>query len=291
MRLIIFSLCVCLAVSSCQQKQQGRIASWSMEQAGKWYQQWNWLRGCNFTPSTAVNIGAISWGGEVDEIKSPTTDSKTLTIKKCNDFEVTGDGSSAEWNRTYWVELQQQGSDKSPYTTRSKVLYSETGIYFLYDCVDKILNATIKEDFMDIWTGDVVEFFLWTDERYPVYFEYEISPLGYELPILVPNMDGKYRGWLPWHYEGDRKTRTATTVTGGRKESGATIEGWKAEIFLPFKLLVPLSNVPPVSGTKWRANIYRIDYDHDHRKGTFFTWQRIERSFHEFEKYGVFLFE
>jgi len=214
-----------------------------------------------------------------------------LLIKKCNDFEVTGDGSSSEWDKTDWVELKQQGPNESPYTTRAKVLYSETGIYFLYDCVDKILNATIKEDFMNIFTEDVVEFFLWTDERYPIYFEYEISPLGYELPILVPNLDGRAQGWLPWRYEGNKKTRTATTVIGGPKESGAAIEGWKAEVFVPYRLLAPLSNVPPVSGTKWRANMYRIDYDHEDRGRTFFTWQKIERSFHEFEKYGTFIFE
>ena len=214
-----------------------------------------------------------------------------LIIKKCNDFEVTGDGSSAEWNKTNWVELKQQGPNESPYTTRAKVLYSETGIYFLYDCVDKILNATMKEDFMNIFNEDVVEFFLWTDEKYPIYFEYEISPLGYELPIIVPNLNGRAQGWLPWHYEGNRKTRIATTVTGGPKESGATIDGWKAEVFVPFRLLSPLNNVPPVSGTKWRANIYRIDYDHANRGRTYFTWQKIERSFHEFEKYGTFLFE
>ena len=213
-----------------------------------------------------------------------------LLIKKCNDFEVTGDGSSIEWNKTDWVELKQQGPNESPYTTRAKVLYSETGIYFLYDCVDKKLNATLMGDNLSIFREDVVEFFLWTDEAYPIYFEYEISPLGYELPILVPSINGRAQGWLPWNYE-SKKTRRATTVIGGPKESGAAIEGWKAEVFVPYRLLSPLNNVPPVSGTKWRANIYRIDYDHDNGGRTYFTWQKIERSFHEYEKYGTFLFE
>ena len=213
-----------------------------------------------------------------------------LIIKKCNDFEVTGDGASAEWDKTNWVELRQQGPNESPYTTRAKVLYSDTGIYFLYDCVDKKLNATLIGDNLNIFREDVVEFFLWTDEDYPIYFEYEISPLGYELPILVPNINGRAQGWLPWGYE-NKKTRRATTVTGGPKEPGADIEGWKAEVFVPYRLLSPLSNVPPVSGTKWRANIYRIDYDHEDNGRTFFTWQKIDRSFHEYEKYGTFLFE
>ncbi|GHT55323.1 hypothetical protein AGMMS49982_21130 [Bacteroidia bacterium] len=28
---------------------------WTKEQAGEWYKQWGWLRGCDFIPSTAVN--------------------------------------------------------------------------------------------------------------------------------------------------------------------------------------------------------------------------------------------
>lgn len=230
----------------------------------------------------------MMYGITTSLISCQTAEKGTLVVKKCLDFDVTGDGSSPEWKKTAWVDLKQQGPDKSPYTTRAKVLYSETGIYFLYDCVDKKLTSTIIGDFQNIFTEDVVEFFLWTDETYPIYFEYELSPLDYELPIIIPNYNGKYQGWLPWHFEGDRRTKHATSVTGGKKESMATVSGWKGEIFVPYKLLSPLNNVPPVSGTKWRANMYRIDYDNGR---TYFTWQKIERSFHEYNKYGTFIFE
>ena len=69
------------------------------------------------------------------------------------------------------------------------------------------------------------EVFLWTDERYSIYFEYEISPLNYELPLLVPNFGGEFLGWRPCHYEGKRKIRKATAVRGGPKKSGAVIHG------------------------------------------------------------------
>mgnify|MGYP006176879765 CR=1 FL=1 len=78
--------------------------------------------------------------------------------------------------------------------------------------------------------GDVFEVFLWTDERHPIYFEYEISPLNRELPILIPNFGGQFLGWRPWHYEKDRKTRKATAVTGGPKQSGAAIQGWRCRM-------------------------------------------------------------
>src|SRR3989304_3771042 len=98
------------------------------------------------------------------------------------------------------------------------------------------VKAAEAEDLLDRCTQDVFEFFLWPDESQPVYFEYEISPLGFELPILVPNFDGKFLGWRPWHYEGDRKIRKAVSVSGGIARPGADITGWTAEDFIPYEL-------------------------------------------------------
>jgi hypothetical protein len=212
----------------------------------------------------------------------------SLLIRKCNDFDVTGEGSSTEWDKTGWISLTQKGTAAPSYDTRVKVLYSETGIYFLFSCDDKKLTSTLRGDFLDLYNEDVVEVFLWPDESFPVYFEYEVSPLNYELPIIIPNYNGNFFGWRPWHYEGERLTRHATSVRGGEKAEGAAVAGWTAEFFIPFKLLVPLNNVPPVSGTRWRGNMYRIDYD----EGTkYFAWQKIDRGFHEYNHFGTFVFE
>jgi hypothetical protein len=212
----------------------------------------------------------------------------SVTIKKSQDFMVTGDGRSANWKSTEWINLAIQGPDNSAYRTKVKVLYSETGIYFLYDCEDKKLNSSMNADNQNLWEADVVEAFLWTEENFPVYFEYELSPLNFELPIMVPNNKGTFLGWLPWHYEGDRKTRHATSVRGGQKISGGNISGWVAEFYIPYKLLAPLGQVPPKSGTKWRANMYRIDYDN----GTVhFAWQKTNKTFHDYNSFGTFIFE
>ena len=96
-------------------------------------------------------------------------------------------------------------AEANAYDTRFKMLYSSTGLYFLMDATDRKLTATMTEDFMDLWNEDVFEVFLWTDERYPVYLEYEISPFNHELPILIPNFGGQFLGWRPWHYEQDRR--------------------------------------------------------------------------------------
>jgi hypothetical protein len=212
----------------------------------------------------------------------------SVFIKRCNDFKVTGTGDADAWKTTGWIQLIQRNNDTTGYDTRVKVLYSETGIYFLFRCGDKTLTSTMKADNLNLWEEDVVEIFLWPDETFPVYFEYELSPMNYELPIMVPNYRGNFLGWLPWHYEGDRKTRHATSVRGGIKESGSSVTGWTAEIFIPYKLLAPLNKVPPVSGTRWRANMYRIDYDNGIRS---FSWQKTEKTFHDYNKFGIFIFE
>lgn len=230
---------------------------------------------------SAGNIGIIT-------AQTNSTIPGSIIIKKCPDFKITGDGLSESWNNTEWVKLVPRNAENAEYQTNAKVLYSETGIYFLFDCKDKKLTSTMKADNLDLWKEDVVEVFFWTDETFPVYFEYEISPMNYELPIMVPNYKGSFLGWLPWHYEGDRRTQHKTSVTGGKMESGSLITGWIAEFFIPFKLLAPLNNVPPVSGTKWRANMYRIDHDSGSMA---FNWQKTNKTFHEYNNFGTFIFE
>ena len=172
-----------------------------------------------------------------DGVSAQTEERPRLSVKPAPDFEVTGTGEHAAWQQAEWTALRRRQPDGHPYDSRFKVLYSNTGLYFLMDGTDRKLTATMNEDFMDLWNEDVFEVFLWTDERYPVYFEYEISPLNRELPILIPNFGGQFLGWRPWHYEGDRQTRKATTTTGGPKQSQAAIQGWRAEFFIPYALL------------------------------------------------------
>jgi len=214
-----------------------------------------------------------------------------LHVKSTADFEITGDGSAAAWTNVPWLELSKRPDSHASldFDAKVKMLYSKTGVYVLFSGSDRQLTATLAEDFLDLWNEDVFEFFFWTDERHPIYFEYEISPLGYELPILIPNVDSRFLGWRPWHYEGDRKTKKKTAVSGGEKKSGAKISGWTAEVFVPYALLEPLANVPPKPGTRWRANFYRVDYDGGN--STSWDWARVGPSFHEFEKFGTLVFD
>ena len=212
-----------------------------------------------------------------------------LKVPLVEEFAVTGRGDAAAWGGVPWTALNARNGVAGAAATRIKVAYATAGLYVLMDAADTKLTATYEEDFSDLWKEDVFEAFLWPDERDPLYFEYEISPLGRELPILIPNLDGRFLGWRPWHYGGDRRVRHATSIVGGPKQSGAAIQGWRAEIMIPFAVLAPLRNVPPTRGSRWRANFYRVD--HDGGQSVQWDWARVGKSFHEFRAFGTLLFE
>lgn len=230
----------------------------------------------------------LVWAAACRTAPSAPTD-PVLRVGPTEDFEVTGRGDHAAWAAAEWVPLRKRQPDGHPYEARFKLLYSKTGLYVLMDGTDRKLTTTMTKPHAHLWEEDVYEAFFWTDERHPLYFEYEISPTNHELVLLIPNLDGKILGWIPWDYDGGRKIRKATAARGGPAEAGAAVTGWSGEFFVPYALLRPLANVPPKPGTRWRANFYRMD--HDGGKRTQWEWAPVGPSFHEFRSFGTLVFE
>jgi len=210
-------------------------------------------------------------------------DSTMLTVNRTKDFQISGDGTAENWKTESWVILPKREGKGPAYETKMKILYSDSGIYCLYYCEDLLLTSNLKQDFSDLYNEDVVEAFFWPDDHTPVYFEYEVSPNNYELPLMVPNINGNFIGWLPFHYVGNRKTQHQTHVI---KQADRMI-AWTAEFFIPYHLMKPLVKSIPLKGTRWRANFYRIDYDNG---GAGWAWQSTRTDFHDYERFGTLLF-
>lgn len=209
----------------------------------------------------------------------------TLVVRKTSDFEVDGKGSHANWGKSDWVSLKQLDDNGLNYATKFKILYSSNGVYVLFEGLDNKVTTDYREDFGNLFNADVFEVFFHTDPSIPLYFEYEINALNKELVLLIPHLEKGVMGWTPWHYEGDRKVQKNVFI----QERNGKMEKWTAEMFFPFKLLSPLGNVPPSKGSCWNVNFYRLDYDGG--KMTKFAWSPVEKSFHEFKRYGTIRFE
>jgi len=211
-----------------------------------------------------------------------------LVIRRCVDFIMSGKGNNPEWQKTKWVPLNQIDKTGKQHETKIKILYSATGLYVLYSGKDETITSSFKNDFENLYEGDVFEVFFHPEPSEPIYFEYEISPLNKELVLLISNRKGKFGRWMPWHYE-QNKVVKKVHLTGGEMKTGSQIQGWSAELFFPYPLLNLLNNVPPRSGMRWNANFCRLDYDSG--KMSKWSWSPIKVSFHEFEKYFPVQFE
>ncbi len=212
-----------------------------------------------------------------------------LIVNHCADFELNGKGDNPQWNNVGWTRMSLLNETDVNLETKFKMLYSETGIYVLSYCEDNLISTSYENDQDDIWEADVFEVFLHTDPNNPVYFEYEINPLNTELVLLIPNNEGDFMGWAPWHYEGERKIRKAVHIMGGKAETGAKIKGWTAEMFFPYALFKGFKNSPPKPGTEWKGNFYRMDYDTGKRIS--WCWAPIEKTFHEYKKFRPIFFK
>ena len=157
-----------------------------------------------------------------------------------------------------------------PTRRASRLLYSQEGLYVLMEATDGKLTATMKEDFREpVDRGRVRGLPLARRARPDLL---RVRDLAAGLRAADPGPQPRRQvSWLAaWHYEGDRRTAKRPPRCGGAKKSGAKVTGWTAEFFIPYELLEPLHNVPPKSGTRWRANFYRMDYDdgQDNAAGT-----------------------
>jgi hypothetical protein len=236
-----------------------------------------------------IVVSAASFGGGNNPGKAGTFPAAPLPIHKCQDFNITGDGSNGEWNKSAWTTINKLDTGGINYRTRFKILYSTGGIYLLFEGEDSVITTQFDKDFQDLYKGDVFEAFFHPDTSVPIYFEYEINHLNKELVLLIANIKGKFDSWAPVHYEKERKVSKMVKITGGKMKMGAAIKSWTAELFIPYALFSPLGNVPPKSGTIWNANFYRLDYDSGNMIK--YAWTPIDHSFHEFEKFQQVIFE
>lgn len=212
-----------------------------------------------------------------------------LKVKKTQPFTLTGKGDAAAWNHTDWVTLNKLDAGGATNETRFKILYSDKGIYVLFAGDDQHITTEYDTDFTELFLGDVFEVFFHPDPQLPLYFEYEVNALDKELVLLIPNLQGRVGGWLPWNYAGKKKVQKMVWTDGGKATKNASIKAWRAELFFPYEVMHPLIQEAPKKGSTWNANFYRLDYDTG--KMIKWAWSPVEKNFHEFKNFGTIVFE
>jgi PQQ-dependent dehydrogenase (methanol/ethanol family) len=167
------------------------------------------------------------------------------------DPPLSADPSAPAWRTAGTAAISKDCSKQIDYPallTQVRSFWTDTHLYLLFSCPYKELNLFLPAQGggprNKLWDRDVVEMFLgddWKNIRH--YREFEIAPTGDWIDLAI-DLD---------HESYDQSWRSGWT-TAARIDKDAHI--WYAAARIP---LSAISSSPVKPGTKWRANLYRIE--------------------------------
>lgn len=196
------------------------------------------------------------------------------------DFVPDGQLQEEEWGQAIPLHLEQESRDgrvRPELSTRCRALWSDRFLYLGYECPFTELTdfgpAQSGERIQSpsaLWDRDVVELFVAPDpQRLDWYTEYEWAPNNEALDLRIrkPDFDFAWSSGMEWQVRVDRERRV-----------------WICEARIP---LTALAEQAPVEGTRWRANLYRIDRAN---RAFLASHPTLNGSFHTAERFGWLVF-
>lgn len=171
-----------------------------------------------------------------------------------NDILVDGNVNKLEWANIEEVSLKENITGDYPkMTTHVKAIWNEKFLYFLFNCNDNFVKATMTEFNDKLYEEDVVEIFLDDDNDLKTYIEIEVNPLN---AVLHYNINNNLKGDALGYARVDKCILSAVRVI-----NDSSVINY--EIAIPFSEFVTALNSPPKIGDSWGINLFRIDRGND----------------------------
>lgn len=181
------------------------------------------------------------------------------------DPPLNADPTSQVWRNAAVSSISKDCSKQLDYPrlrTEVRSFWSNTHLYLLFSCPYRELNLFLPAHGGGprdkLWDRDVVEMFLgddWQNIRH--YREFEIAPTGDWIDLAI-DLD---------HQSDDQTWRSGWTTAAHIDQTRHT---WYAAARIP---LGAISASPAKPGTKWRANLYRIEGRGPDAQRHFLCWQ------------------
>jgi hypothetical protein len=197
------------------------------------------------------------------EVSRPTTELAIAHVPGAPDLST--DPGADVWKGARSARITRDCSRSTGYpdlATEVRGFWTDTDVYFLFICPYRSLNVFLPAQpdrpRRGLWDRDVVELFLgddWSNIRH--YREFEIAPTGDWIDLAI---DLDRRGPEPAWSSG---WKTAARID-------ARARTWYAACRIPLR---SVSEKAVVAGTRWRANLYRIDGDGPDSVRRFMCWQ------------------
>lgn len=206
---------------------------------------------------------ASAWSQEPCTTEDPTA---VFTIHHVTGHpDLSTNPSGPAWRTVATASMSRDCSRKIDYPKTKTTIHgfwTDSDLYLLFECPYSELNLWLPADNtqprVKLWDRDVVEMFLgsdWKNIRH--YREFEIAPTGDWIDLAIDLDHDSYDH--SWRSGWQTKARIDKTK-----------KIWYAAARIP---LSAVSTEPVKAGTKWRANLYRIDGLGEDPQRHFLCWQ------------------
>jgi hypothetical protein len=195
------------------------------------------------------------------------------------------------WHSTLSVVLceNKSGSDviNPDYRTEVKTAYDSLYLYISFLCQDPDIWGKFNDRDEHLWTEEVVEVFIDTDQEANTYVEIEVSPKNVLFDsFIVDPVDIDIQATKEFDLNG---IKTAVSVNGSLNDESDEDRYWSVEIAIPLKELGDESTLIKPGITEWKINFYRIERKRS-GESTGYAWSPTGARFHNPEVFGVLRF-
>ncbi len=213
---------------------------------------------------------AISHAADGQEICKPVPPLASMPIPwQAGAPALNTDPNSPVWKQaaSAWITKDCTRTVEYPkLKTEVRAFWTEQHVYFLFLCPYETLNLFLPADNskarVGLWDRDVVEIFLGADlTDIGRYREFEVAPTGDWIDLDI-RLD------LKTHHSNGNSNWRSGWRTAARIDSKRHV--WYAAAQIP---LSAVSAETVKAGTRWRANLYRIEGQGSDSQRHFLCWQ------------------
>ncbi len=214
-----------------------------------------------------------------------TMHSQTFSIAKTSE-KIKIDGDLTDWKTPFSGPFVIHNSgEKAKQNTMVSLSWNDEYLFIAYRSIDsQIVGKHQMKDSKIYETDDLVEIFIDPDGDGKNYLEIGINAFSANYDMLVKCISPECGGW---------KTDMNFDIKGFEAVSKITSEGFDTEIKIPFSSLEKIENgnfLKPKLGTKWKANIFRIDYGNTTEYLALQPYKSLKFGFHQPQEFAVFEF-
>ncbi|MFC4747579.1 carbohydrate-binding family 9-like protein [Flavobacterium branchiicola] len=214
-----------------------------------------------------------------------TANSQNIIISKTNE-KISIDGDLSDWKKPFQGPFVIHNSgEKATQNTFVSLSWNEENLYIAYRSEDsKIVGSNQPKDSQIFNTDDLVEIFIDPDGDGQNYIEIGVNAFSTHYDMLLKCISPDCGGW---------NTSMDFNIEGLEAVSKTTNESFCAEIKIPFTSLEKIENgnfSKPKTGTKWKGNLFRIDYGTTTEYLALHPYKSLEFGFHQPQEFATFEF-